>query len=298
MYKAQYKLSSSCFLFVLPAALLVSFVIAYPIVYAVYLSFTNKVIGRVSFSFVGAENYIAWIYREDFWRTFKNTFLIAGATLLLGICFGLPLALALQRFEKLKNIIGAIILIPWIVPTVISILVWAWMFNPNVGLISWVLQRLRIITSPIPWLSVPSLALVAIIIVSAWRRIPYFGVSLNAALAEVPQELYEAAAIDGANALQQFVYITLPAIKGILFLVSVLTFIETSYDFALVYILTRGGPAGATEVISVKTFIVAFNAGQLARGITIPILAFPIFAPAIWLITRRMLAKWASGGLA
>jgi len=284
-------------LFVLPAALLVLFIVACPVVQALWTSLTDKTVAGPPPRFVGFGNYIHWIHRADFWQTFKNTFLFATGTLALCLLLGFPLALSLNRLRRFRNLIGAVILLPWIVPTVISILVWAWMFNPNVGMINWVLQRMGLIQLPIAWLGLPTLAMVSIIIVSAWRRIPYFGVVLHSGISEIPQELYEAARIDGANAWQQFRYVTIPALRGVLFLVSTLAFIETAYDFALVYILTRGGPAGSTEILSVKAFITAFQTGQMGKGVAVPLMAFPIFAPAMLLVTRRMIARWAAASV-
>lgn len=277
--------------FVLPAALLVLFVIAFPVVQAFWTSLTDKTVANPNPRFVGFANYIYWFHRADFWQTCKNTFLFAGGTLASCLLLGFPLALSLNRLKRFRNLVSAVLLLPWIVPTVISTLVWAWMFNPNVGLINWVLERIGLIERSIAWLGLPSLAMISIIVVSAWRRIPYFGVVLHSGISEIPQELYEAARIDGANSWQQFRYITIPGLKAVLFLVSTLTFVETAYDFALVYILTRGGPAGSTEVLSVKAFLTAFQSGQMGKGVAVPLVAFPIFAPVMLLVTRRMIPK-------
>lgn len=291
------KFKSSGAAFVLPAAFLVLGVIAYPVIYAIWLSFTNRRIAGPPPQFIGFQNYIECMSSSVYWQTFVNTMVFAGGTLLLGLIFGTALALALNRITRFRNFIGAIILLPWIVPTVISTLVWLWMYNPFVGLLNYFFILTGIAKQPLPWLSHPTLAMVSVILVSAWRQVPYFGVIILAGLKEISQELYEASEIDGANALKQFIFITLPALKGVLFVYSVLVFIRTAYDFAIVYILTRGGPGGSTEVLSVTAFTEAFSSGKLGLGSAVPMIAFPIFAPLIMLVTRRMIKDWAGGSV-
>ena len=285
------SLRDPSFLFILPTALLVLLVIGYPFVRAIWLSFTNKIVAGPVPDFIGLDNYIRWAQRPDFWQTFTNTLVFASGTLILSLVFGFALALALHRVTRGRDLLGAVLLFPWIIPTVISTLIWAWMFNPLSGVLNYALMELGLVNMPVAWLSLPSLAMMSVIVVSAWRRAPYFGVTLLAGISGVPTELYEAATLDGANAIQRFRYVTLPSIRGVLLLVSMLTFVETAYDFALIYILTRGGPSGATEILSVKTFVTAFNSGQLGLGVAIPLMAFPLFVPIIWFVTRNLAGR-------
>jgi multiple sugar transport system permease protein len=282
---------------VLPAASLVLVIIAYPFVNAIWISFTNKTVAGPPPDFIGLQNYIKCIHRSDFWQTFLNTIVFASGTLILGLLFGLALGLALHRVKRGRDFVGAIILLPWIVPTVISTLVWLWMYNPFAGVLNYLFMNLGFANQPISWLGIPKLAMISVIIVSAWRNIPYFGVITLAGLKEIPEELYEVSEIDGANALQQLRFITLPALKGVLFIYSTLAFVQTAYDFALVYILTRGGPVGSTEILSVKSFMTAFVTGKMGLGVAIPVIAFPLFAPLVLLVTRRMISEWAGGAV-
>jgi len=291
------ELRSPGTIFALPAALLVLVVIAYPFVSAIWISFTNKTVAGPPPHFIGVQNYIQCIYRPDFWQTFVNTMIFASGTLILGLLFGLALGLALNRITRGRDVLGAIILLPWIIPTVISTLVWLWMYNPFAGVLNYIFINLGFSSQPISWLGVPKLAMISIIVVSAWRNIPYFGVITLAGLKEIPGELYEASEIDGANAFQQLRHITLPALKGVLFIFSTLAFVRTAYDFAIVYILTRGGPVGATEVLSVKSFMTAFVTGRMGLGVAIPLIAFPLFAPLVLLVTRRMISQWVGGAV-
>lgn len=278
-------------LFVLPTALLVLAVIGYPFVRAIWLSFTDRIVAGPAPNFVGLRNYIRWAGQTEYWQTFWNTIVFAGGTLAVSMVLGFALGLALNRITRGRDVFGGILLFPWIIPTVISTLVWSWMFNPQSGVLNYVLLESGILDRPIAWLSFPGLAMASVIVVSAWRRAPYFGVTLLAGLSGVPAELYEAATLDGASGLQRFWHVTVPSVRGVLMLISLLTFIETAYDFALIFILTRGGPAGATEILSVKTFVTAFNAGQLGLGVAVPLMAFPLFVPLIWLVTRNLASR-------
>ena len=285
------KLSGPGTLFVLPTAIVVLVVIGYPFVRALWLGFTDKVVAGPPATFVGFRNYVRWAEQPEFWRTLSNTLVFAAGTLVLAIVLGFALALAMNRVKRGRDVLGAIMLFPWIIPTVISTLIWAWMYNPQLGVLNYVVHEIGLSRRPVPWLAVPSLAMIAVIVVSAWRRVPYFGVTLLAGISGISSELFEAAVIDGASASQRFWYVTLPSIRGILMLVSTLTFVETAYDFALVYILTRGGPAGTTEILSVKSFVTAFSAGQLGRGVAIPLMAFPLFLPIVWFVTQSLASR-------
>jgi len=282
-------------IFVLPAALLVLVIIAYPFVTAIWIGFTDKTVAGPPPSFVGLKNYVTCLQRSDFWRTISSTMIFAAGTMVLSLLFGVGLGLALNRLRRGRDTLGALILLPWIVPTVISTLVWLWMFNPFAGILNYILLGVGLVSQPVSWLGVPILAMVSVIVVSAWRNIPYFGVITLAGIKEIPQELYEASEIDGANTFQQFLYITIPALKGILFVYSTLVFVQTAYDFAVIYLLTRGGPVGSTEVLSVKSFMTAFENGQMGLGVAIPVIVFPLFAPWVMVVTRRMITKWEGG---
>jgi len=252
-------------LFTLPAVLVVFFVIAFPLGQAIWLSFTDKSVGNPTVNFIGMQNYNYWLHSPLFWQALRNSLVLGAVTVAISLLLGMPCAIALERFVRFKNIIAGIALIPWISPTVVSSLVWYWMLNPFSGLINWTLSHIGLINAPVNWLGTPGLAMFSIILVSTWRRAPYFGVVLNAGLSEVPVE-------------------------------SILGFIETAYSFTFVYVLTRGGPAGTTQIIPVQAFVTAFNSGQLGKGIAMPLLTIPLFIPLMVIGTRRLIARWTVGG--
>jgi len=202
--------------------------------------------------------------------------------------FGLAIGLSLHKIKFLRDLWGGAILVPWIIPTVVSVLIWSWIFNPIAGVLNYILRQLSIISQDINWLGAFPMALISVIMVSVWRYTPYFAVVILAARKQVDEQLYEASVIDGAHGLQQFWHITIPSISRIIMLTSTLVFVRVVSDFSIVYVLTRGGPAGATQIITVLSFTVAFDAGKMGLGITVPLSVMPILVPLILVVTGIM----------
>jgi multiple sugar transport system permease protein len=274
------------FWFVLPAGLLIVGLIVYPFMSAVGVSMTDLTIAQSRVDFIGLRNYVQLASGDVFRRTLLNTFVYAGGSLAVSLGAGMAMALALNRIAAGRDLLAAVLLLPWIIPTVISTLVWAWMFNPIAGILNYILRAVRLIDRPVAWLGTPTSAMLGVIAVRAWRTTPYLGATVLASLKTVPRDLYEAAMLDGAGPVRALVHVTLPGIRGVLFLISALTLVDAAYDFAVIFILTRGGPAGATEVLSTMAFRLAFETGQLGAGAAVALMAFPVLAPLILLTTR------------
>jgi ABC-type sugar transport system permease subunit len=162
------------------------------------------------------------------------------------------------------------------------------MFNPMAGVLNYILTKTGMSDQGVNWFGNPTLAWISVLVVSAWRYTPYFGLVILAARKEVPEDFYEVARIDGAGSLSQFIYVTAPLIWKVIFFTSVLMFVRVAYDFVVVYVLTRGGPVGATEIISILTFNIAFDTGRMGLGVAAPLLMFPLFAPLILVVTKSM----------
>lgn len=282
------EISSGGTVFVLPAALLSLVLIAYPFFNAVWISFTNNTVGNPKKIFIGLDNYHYWVTHPHFWKVFLNTFVYAGGTVVFAIVFGFAIGLSLHKMKFARDFWGAVILIPWIVPTVVTTLVWLWMFNPMAGVLNYVFTTTGLSDYGLNWLGNPTLAWVSVLVVSAWRYTPYFGLVILAARKEVPDDYYEVAEIDGAGSFSQFFYVTVPMVWKVLFFTSILMFVRVAYDFVVVYVLTRGGPVGETEIISILTFNIAFDTGQMGLGVAAPLLMFPLFAPMILIVTNSM----------
>lgn len=274
------------FWFVLPAGVLILGLIIYPFGSALWISLTDLTISQPRVDFVGLRNYADLLSGGYFRRTLLNTFVYAIGSLGVSVVVGMAMAISLNRVRRGRDGLAAVLLLPWIVPTVISTLVWVWMFNPIAGILNYILQQLHLIRQPIGWLALPVPAMIGVITVRAWRTIPYLGATVLAALKGISRDLYEAAMLDGAGPVQAFLSVTLPGIRGILLLISALTLVDAAYDFAVIFILTRGGPAGATEVLSTMTFRLAFETGQLGAGAAVALTAFPVLAPLILITTR------------
>ena len=275
-------------LFIAPGALIVLLIVAYPLGDAIWLSLTNARIGSPG-KFVGLANYLSLLGNNTFWRTVSNTltYTLIGMGVKLGL--GLVMALALNRITIGRNIVSGILLFPWIVPTVVSTLVWKWMFNSSaIGIINYVLLNLHLVDRPVAWLGTGGLAMASVITISVWREIPFFGVSLLAGLQGISREQYEASSLDGASSIQQFWHVTIPNLRGIILLISVLSAVMTAYDFTIIWALTQGGPVGATHLFSTFSFEQAFNVGELAKAVAISLIAFPVIAPIVLWIARIM----------
>jgi multiple sugar transport system permease protein len=248
--------------------------VGYPLFYGVLLSLQERVIGR-SGHFVGLQNFVSDFDDPIFWRVAINTFIYTIAATLLKMVAGLGLALAMNQQFRGKNLIRALLLLPFIVPTVLSTVAWMWMLDPAFSVVNrlWIGIGLR---PPGPsWLGNPILAMFSLIMINTWRGLPFYGITLLAGLQTVPPELYEAATIDGAGGWHRFRFVTLPLLKPIILIVTLFSVIFTFADFQLVYVLTHGGPQNATNLFATYAFDIGMSAGQLGLGASVALAMLP-----------------------
>ena len=262
-------------LLLLPTVALLGLFIAYPFVKGVMLSVTDARVG-VPGHFVALQNFVnVWndgIFRVAVWNTCAYTFVATVFKLALGLW----LAVLLNRHFRGKAITRAFILLPFIIPTVLSTLAWKWMFDPTFSVINWGLFRLGVIHGRINWLGDPNLALISVIIVNIWRGLPFYAITLLAGLQTISPELHEAAAIDGARAWQRFRHVTWPLLLPVTLVVTLFSVIQTFADFQLVYVLTGGGPANATQLFATYAYQIGIGTGLLSQGATISLAVFPV----------------------
>ena len=262
-------------LLLLPTVVLLGLFIAYPFVKGIELSVTDTKVG-VPGHFVGLQNFSAiWndsIFRIAVW----NTCLYTAVATVFKLALGLWLAVLLNNNFKGKAFTRAFILLPFIIPTVLSTLAWKWMFDPTFSVINWGLFRLGLIHARINWLGDPNLALISVIIVNVWRGVPFFAISLLAGLQTISPELHEAAAIDGARAWQRFRHVTWPLLLPVTLVIVLFSVIQTFADFQLVYVLTGGGPANATQLFATYAYQLGIGTGLLSQGATISLAVFPV----------------------
>jgi len=261
-------------LLLLPTAVLLALFIAYPFVKGVLLSVTDARVG-VPGSFVGLQNFIALAHDSIFREAVWNTFLYTAVTTVFKLALGLWLALLLNRHFPGKALTRAFVLLPFIIPTVLSTFAWKWMFDPTFSVINWTLYKLAIIDSRINWLGDPQLAMISIIIVNVWRGVPFYAISLLAGLQTISPELQEAAAIDGARPGQRFWHVTWPLLLPVTMVVVLFSVIQTFADFQLVYVLTGGGPANATHLFATYAYQIGIGTGLLSEGAAISLAMFP-----------------------
>jgi ABC-type sugar transport system permease subunit len=276
------------FLFVLPIVVLVLALVAYPFCYAIYLSMTRKFVGMPPI-FVGFENYIRLASDGFFLRAVWNSVIFTFGSVVFKIVLGMAMALVLTSNIRFRSVFTGILLVPWVAPTVVSALNFLWIYDGSLGVLNYLLVKVfRILPQGVGWLSEAGTAMASVIFVNIWRGFPFFGISFLAGMKGIPAELYEAAAVDGANALQRFVHVTVPALRTIGIVVILLSTIWTFNDFGIVYILTKGGPGGATMVLPVFTYEMAFGAQRLGDAIAVALYMLPPLAMVIILLARYM----------
>lgn len=264
-------------LMVLPPVLFLVALVGYPFVYGIWLSLEHRPVARAG-QFVGLANFIANFHDPVFWQVAQNTFVYTISATVLKMIGGLALALVMNQPFKFKNLIRAVMLLPFIVPTVLSTIAWMWILDPSFSVINWFLVHWGIANPGPSWLGNPHLAMFSLIMVNTWRGLPFYAITLLAGLQTISPELYEAAAIDGTTTFQRFRYVTAPLLKPVIFIVTLFSVIFTFSDFQLVYVLTRGGPANATHLFATYAFDVAMNGGQFGMGASIALSMVPPLA--------------------
>ncbi|MFB0545718.1 MAG: carbohydrate ABC transporter permease [Anaerolineae bacterium] len=232
------------YFFILPALLMLAAVLGFPALTSFIYSITDPKGGGYSFI-----NYRQLFRDSLFWATMKNHFVFVSCTVSLHLLLGMSAALALNTRVKLTSLFRIITILPWTVPDVIAGIIWRWMYDPIYGALNDLLLRFHVIDHPVAWLATPSLVLPSLIFTDVWRGFPFVMLILLAGLQAIPQEHYEAAALDGANWLQNFIYITLPGLRKILVVALALDTIWESRRFGLVQAMTQGGPGHMTEIL-------------------------------------------------
>ncbi len=279
----------------LPAAAFLILFLAYPLGLGVWLSFTDARIGR-SGVFVGLENY-EWLWdNSTFWLSVFNTLLYTIVASTIKFAVGLYLALLLNEKLPFKAIIRAVVLIPFIVPTVLSAIAFWWLFDPQFSIISWSLRKMDLITTNINFLGDVWNARWSVIFANIWRGVPFVAITLLAGLQTVSPSLYEAATIDGATPWQRFRFITYPLLTPIIAVVMTFSVLFTFTDFQLIWVMTRGGPVNATHLMATLSYQRAILGGQLGEGAAISTAMIPFLLAAIlvsWFGLQRR--KWQQG---
>jgi multiple sugar transport system permease protein len=257
-----------------PALLLLIVFIAYPFVLGVWYSMSDVAIFGLG-KFIGLKNYADMLNSPVFLQTVKNSFVYTGFATVFKLGLGLGLALVMNQTFPFKNLVRASVLLPYIVPTALSTLAFLLAFNPTLSPLPWIFGPLHIPYPPAGFLGEPGTAMGAVIFVNVWRGTPFFAISLLAGLQTIPQDLYEAAAIDGATAPSRFRHVTIPLLMPVLTIVMLFSIIQTFADFQIVQVLTRGGPADSTHLFATLAFQVGMQGGRLGQGAAVSLYMLP-----------------------
>ena len=273
--------STIAFLMCLPLIVIVAGLIVYPAFYSIYLSMLNKAQTR----FIGLGNFTFLLSRDVFWMVVEQTAIFAISAVFFKALIGLITAHLINNLPaKGQRKWRGMLLVPWVIPLALSSLGWWWLFDPTHSALNYLLSGLGY--ADVPWLSNPYWARFSVILVNVWYGAPFFLIMYLAALKSVPEQLYEAAAIDGANAWQKFRHITLPMMRNIIAITVLFSLIVTFANFDIVQIMTGGGPRNMTHVFATYSFMLGIRSGDLPLGAATSLFMFPILGVAAILILR------------
>jgi len=290
--KANWKIGR--LLFILPVVLYLLAIFVYPIYRTIVMGFENysiTSIGTGEAPFVGLDNYINLFKMGLTWKVLENTLLFVVGSIVFQITIGMLLALFFSKKFPLNGLLRSLLLIPWLLPLIVSGTAFQWIFNQSHGVLNWFLMNLHIIDKPIAWLVSPHTALLSTIITNIWVGIPFSMVLFYSGLQDIPPELYEAAAIDGCNAWKKFWFITVPSMRAVIAVVLMLSLIYTLKVFDIIMIMTGGGPANASDILSTWSYNLSFQQllfGQGSAVANIMILISLIFAFFYIKITKNL----------
>lgn len=259
-----------------PGFIFLMVMMAYPFVYAVFLSFTDKQIGAPA-HFTGFENYTKLLRTSLFAKTVANSLVYTTFALALKFAGGLALAALLNRPFFGQRVVKAMLLLPWIMPTVFSTMIWSWVFHPTFSIVNELLvTRLGLLSEPIPFLRDETWAMASLILVNVWRGVPFFGITFLAAIQGVSTEIIEASKIDGASAWASFWRITFPIVLPVVMIVMLISTISTLGDFDLPFLLTHGGPNNATTLFALTAYTLTLSSGMIGLGAAVTMTMFPV----------------------
>jgi multiple sugar transport system permease protein len=281
MRRLMRRRSTIAFLFTLPLIVIIAGMVLYPALYAVHLATLNKSMER----FVGLGNFEFLFRRETFWMVVKQSVVFAVSAVLFKALIGFCVAHFVHNIPtKGQRKWRGMLLVPWVIPPAMSTLAWLWLFDPQYSAFNWVFEHIGLL--PVSWLGNPNWARFSVILVNVWFGAPFFMIMYLAALKSVPEQLYEAASIDGANWWQKLWYVTLPMMRNIIAITVLFSLIVTFANFDIVRILTAGGPVDQTHVFATWAFKIGIEGNDLPLGAAVSLFMFPLLAVAAWFILR------------
>lgn len=276
-----------------PAFIYLIAVMGMPLLWAVYVSFTDKTIGS-GYSFVGLHNYAELLKDEVFIKSLYNTFVYAGVAVACKVFFGIIMAVLLNQTLKFRGIFRVAMILPWTITTTVSVFAWQWLYSDIGGALNQILKVLHLTSQPVGWLSTPKMAMLSVIIVNVWRGTPFIGISVLAGLQNISYDLYEAAELDGAGVLRRFFSITLPLVKDVVLLSTLVTTIWTLNDFEIVWLMTRGGPSNGTQLISTYSYTQGFLNMNISQSVAAALILLPLLIVFVQMVSKISLKNEAN----
>jgi multiple sugar transport system permease protein len=281
LHKLMQRKSTIAFLMALPLILLILLLVAYPAAYAVWLATLNKSMTK----FVGFGNFEFLFKRQTFWDVVFQSCLFAITAVIFKAMIGFVVAHFVHNIPaKGQRKWRGMLLVPWVIPPALSSLAWLWLFDPSYSAFNWILAHFGI--GPVPWLGETGWARFSVILVNIWAGAPFFMIMYLAALKSVPEQLYEAASIDGATWWQRIWYVTLPMMRNIIAITALFSLIVTFANFDIVRVLTAGGPLTATHLFGTWGFKIGIESGDIPLGSTVVLFMVPILAVGAAFILR------------
>jgi multiple sugar transport system permease protein len=282
--------STIAFLMALPLILIIALLVIYPAFYSMHLAMLNKSMQH----FVGFGNFTFLFNRETFWMVVRQSCIFALSAVLFKALIGFCVAHFVHNVPaKGQRKWRGMLLVPWVIPPAMSTLAWLWLFDPSYSAFNWLLHQAGL--EGVNWLGDPNWARFAVILVNVWFGAPFFMIMYLAALKSVPEQLYEAASIDGANWWQKMWYITLPMMRNIIAITVLFSLIVTFANFDIVRVLTAGGPVDKTHVFATWAFKLGIEGGDLPLGAAVSLFMFPILAFAAIFILRDIVQRGNEG---
>lgn len=271
------------YILLIPASILIALVSLYPLINGIILGFQNyNLLRPKKRAFVGFDNFIEILTKDtEFYSTLAFSFLYTLFVVIVAYILGLCFAMLLNRDIKGRGVFRMLILIPWVVPSVVATTNWLWLLNDQLGFVNKTLQALHLIDSPILFLADADLAKITVVLTGAWKSFPFMMIVLLAGLQGISNDLYESASIDGAGFFKKFWYITMPSLKSVTMISTILMFLWTFNNFENIYLLTRGGPMNATYTLPILSYYTAFirsNIGYASAIATIMLVILLIVA--------------------
>ena len=283
LHKLMQRKSTIAFLMALPLILLIAILVAYPAGYAVYLAMLNKSMSK----FVGFGTFEFILKRQAFWDVVYQSCLFAISAVIFKAIIGFVVAHFVHNIPaKGQRKWRGMLLVPWVIPPAMSTLAWLWLFDPSYSAFNWIFAHFGI--NAVPWLGEAGWARFAVILVNIWAGAPFFMIMYLAALKSVPEQLHEAAAIDGATWWQKIWYVNLPMMRNIIAITALFSLIVTFANFDIVRVLTNGGPLTATQIFATWAFKVGIESGDIPQGAAVSLFMAPILAVAAAFILRNI----------